>query len=227
MKDLRCSSLFLEPDTSIAYERIQSFEYPWQVLPHIKEIIFDIGATLSEDEYLHPEEGVWISRDAKIAPSAVISGPVIIMGGAEIRHCAFIRGSALVGRGAVLGNSCEIKNSILFDAAQIPHFNYVGDSVLGWRAHLGAGAIISNLKSDKSDVKMCFGTQKIDTYRRKCGAAVGDEAEIGCNSVLCPGAVVGKGATVYPLLRVRGYVPDGSILKGDGSIVKKECRCDG
>ncbi len=221
MRELKCSALFLCPDTSAAYEEIQSYEYPWQVLPHIKSIILDIGSTLTEDEYLHPAPDVWISKGAKVAPTAQISGPTVIMEGAEIRHCAFIRGSALVGRGAVVGNSCELKNCILFDGAQIPHFNYVGDSIIGHRSHMGAGAITSNLKSDKTLVSVTYNGQRVETGVKKFGAILADNVEVGCNSVLNPGTVIGTRTNVYPLSSVRGYIPSDSIFKSQGNIVKK------
>ena len=214
-------------DKTIAREVCEVVSYPFEIPELLGEVIMRLGRRLDKEKFDRVGNNIWIAKSARVAGSAVVIGPTIIDEDAEVRPSAYIRGGVIIGKGCVVGNSSEVKSSLLFDGVQIPHFNYVGDSVLGWRAHLGAGAIISNLKSDKSDVKMQFGTQKIDTCRRKCGAAVGDEAEIGCNSVLCPGAVIGKGATVYPLLRVRGYVPDGSILKGDGSIVKKECRFDG
>ena len=214
-------------ENTIARNLCEVVEYPFEIPELLCEVILRIGRRLDKNKFEQVGHSIWIAKSARVSEGATVIGPTIIDELAEVRPGAYIRGGVIVGKGAVVGNSSEVKSSLLFDGVQIPHFNYVGDSVLGWRAHLGAGAIISNLKSDKSDVKMCFGAQKVDTYRRKCGAAVGDLAEIGCNSVLCPGAVIGKGATVYPLSRVRGYVPDGSILKGDGSIVKKECRCDG
>ncbi len=211
----------MDPDSSIAYELIQSYEYPWQVLPHIKGIILYISASLPKDEYLHPSPDVWISRSATVAPTASVSGPAIIMEGAEIRHGAFIRGSALVGRGAVVGNSCELKNCILFDGAQIPHFNYVGDSIIGSKSHMGAGALTSNLKSDKSLVTVAYNGQRIETGIKKFGAILADGVEIGCGSVLNPGTVIGTRTNVYPLSSVRGYVPPDSIFKSADSIVKK------
>ena len=213
--------LFLNPEASVAYEDIQSYTYPWEVLPHIKDIILKIGAELSSEEYLHPQDDVWIAKSAKVAPSASISGPAIIMDGAEIRQCAFIRGSALVGRGAVVGNSCELKNCILFDNAQIPHFNYVGDSIIGYRSHMGAGAITSNLKSDKSLVSVNYNGEHVETGIKKFGAVLADNVEVGCNSVLNPGTVIGTRTNVYPLSSVRGFIPSDSIFKSQGNIVKK------
>jgi NDP-sugar pyrophosphorylase family protein len=214
-------------ENTIAREVCEVVSYPFEIPEVLSEFIMRLGRRLDPKKFNRIGSSIWAAKSAKIAPSATVLGPAIIDELAEIRPGAYIRGGVIVGKGCVVGNSSEVKSSLLFDGVQIPHFNYVGDSVLGWRAHLGAGAIISNLKSDKSDVVMQFGRQKVDTYRRKCGAAVGDLAEIGCNSVLCPGAVIGKGATVYPLVRVRGYIPDDSILKGDGAIIKKEQRTDG
>lgn len=209
-------------DKTIARRLFESEEYPWQILPGIEEFIIRIGRSLPSDKYTRRGRYVWVANDAKIAPSAYLSGPLIIDTGAEIRHSAYIRGSAIIGKGAVVGNSCEIKNSILFDGAAAPHYNYVGDSVIGAGAHLGAGAVTSNLKSDKSEISVsCFG-EKIYTGRRKFGAAVGDGAEIGCGAVLFPGSVVGRGSVIYPLVSVRGYVAEGTIIKSGGVAVKKQ-----
>ena len=179
------------------------------------------GAVLAAAEYDQPQPGVWVAKTAKVAPTALLGAPCIIGPEAEVRHCAFIRGSALVGAGAVVGNSVELKNCILFDGAQAPHFNYVGDSILGVKAHLGAGAVTSNLKSDKSLVVVKNGEETIATGRKKLGALVGDGAEVGCNSVLCPGAVLGRGCQVYPASCVRGAVPAGHIYKGPGKLAKR------
>lgn len=211
-------------DKTVAGDLCHAVSYPWEIPELIGEAIMRIGRGLDPEIYDRMGQSVWIAKSARVDRSATVVGPAIIDEEAEIRPGAYIRGGVIIGKGAVVGNSSEVKNSLLFDGVQIPHFNYVGDSVLGWRAHLGAGAIISNLKSDKSNVKVSFGTKKIDTYRRKFGAAVGDLAEIGCNSVLCPGSIIGRGATVYPLSRVRGYVPAGTIYKGEGEPVKKEDR---
>lgn len=211
-------------DKTIAADLCRATEYPWEIPELIGEAIMRIGRRLDTRLFRRVGQGVWIAKNARVDKSATISGPAIIDERAEIRCGAYIRGGVIIGKDAVVGNSSEVKNSLIFDGVQIPHFNYVGDSVLGWRAHLGAGAIISNLKSDKTNVKVTFGTEKIDTCRRKFGAAVGDLAEIGCNSVLCPGCIIGKGATVYPLSRVRGYLPGGTIYKGDGEPVMKEER---
>ena len=220
MNELKCKELFRTSDSSVAYGYIQSYAYPWEVLPHIKEIILAIGKTLG-DGYLHPSDDVWISESARVAPSASITGPTIIMEGAEIRQCAFIRGSVLVGRVAVVGNSSELKNCILFDGAQIPHFNYVGDSIVGYRSHMGAGAVTSNLKSDKTLVTVKYGEGRIETGLKKFGAILGDLVEVGCGSVLNPGTVIGARTSIYPLSSVRGYIPPDSIFKSQEDIVKR------
>ena len=196
--------------------------YPWEVLSEIKAYILMLGETLPADEYDHPEEGIWIAKDAKVFPSAYIGSPCIIDHGAEVRHCAFIRESAIVGRNAVVGNSTELKNVILFDSVQVPHYNYVGDSVLGYKAHMGAGSITSNVKSDKSLVVVKQPDAPLETGRKKVGAMLGDFAEVGCNSVLNPGTVVGRNAQIYPVSCVRGVVPANSIYKNKDSIVEKQ-----
>ncbi|MBQ9879630.1 MAG: UDP-N-acetylglucosamine pyrophosphorylase [Clostridia bacterium] len=196
-------------------------DYPWMCLSLIKNFIDRLGETLSPERYEKAGEHIWIAKDAVVAPSAFIGDYTIIGERTEVRHCAFIRGSALVGADCVVGNSCELKNVILFDHVQVPHYNYVGDSVLGTYAHMGAGAVTSNVKSDNSDVVIKSGDESIATGRRKVGAFVGDHAEVGCNSVLCPGAVVGRGTTVYPLSRVRGCVPADSVYKDRDDIVHK------
>ena len=205
---------------TIAAPLLARYDYPWEVLPHIADFIEELGETLSLEEFDHPYPDVWIAKDAKVFPSAYITGPLIVDHGAEIRHCAFIRGKAIVGKGAVVGNSVELKNSILFDHVQVPHYNYVGDSILGHHAHMGAGAVTSNLKSDRSLVVVRASEGgEIATGLKKFGAMLGDDVEVGCNSVLCPGAVVGKGTHVYPLSRVRGFVPAGKIFKAPDNIV--------
>ncbi len=203
---------------------MKSLQYPWEALGEIGNAIIEIGRTLSEEEFYQPKENVWIAKDAKVYESAYINGPCIIDHGTEVRHCAFIRGNALVGRGCVVGNSVELKNVILFDGVQTPHYNYVGDSILGYKAHMGAGSITSNVKSDKSLVKVHDGADKIETNRKKFGAILGDFVEVGCNSVLNPGTVIGRHTNVYPVSCVRGFVPENSIYKAAGNIVRKDNR---
>ncbi|MEG1028236.1 MAG: UDP-N-acetylglucosamine pyrophosphorylase [Oscillospiraceae bacterium] len=200
---------------------MQKYQYPWEILPHIKDIIMEIGKNLPVEKYNLIGENIWQAKSAKVMPSAYIAGPCIIGEDAEIRHCAFIRGSAIIGNNAVVGNSVELKNCILFNNVQVPHYNYVGDSVLGYKSHLGAGSLTSNLKSDKSLVKIKTDDGYYDTGIKKFGAMVGDCVEVGCNSVLCPGTVIGKNCTVYPLSRVRGQVQENSIFKDEKNIVAK------
>ena len=211
----------LDLNETIACDILGSCTYPWEVLPQIGKEILRIGSTLSEEDYDKVGEDVWIAKSARVAPSVSISGPTIIDKNAEVRHGAYIRGNAIVGKGAVVGNSTEVKNSILFNKAQVPHFNYVGDSVLGYRSHMGAGCITSNVKSDKTLVKVTFGEDRIETGLKKFGAILGDNVEVGCNSVLNPGTVVGRNANIYPLSMVRGVIPAGSIYKKVGEIVSK------
>lgn len=211
-------------DQTIAKDIFNGVTYPWEVLPKISNFIFELGATLSEDEYEKRGENVWVSKSAKVAPTAFINGPAIIGKDAEVRHCAFIRGNAIVGEGAVVGNSTELKNVILFNKVQVPHYNYVGDSVLGYKSHMGAGSITSNVKSDKKLVVVKAGEEKIETGMKKFGAMLGDEVEVGCGSVLNPGTVVGNHSNIYPLSSVRGFVPANSIYKKQGEVVTKEER---
>lgn len=206
---------------SLAGDRLQAYEYPWQALPCIKEWILQLGAALGE-EYDQPSADVWVHRTAKIAPTAYLGGPCIIGPGTEVRHCAFIRGSALVGENCVVGNSVELKNVILFDGVQVPHYNYVGDSILGYKAHMGAGSVTSNVKSDKTLVVVKNGQEQIPTGLKKMGAMVGDFVEVGCNSVLNPGTVIGPRSNIYPTSSVRGVVPPDSIWKTGGVIVAKK-----
>lgn len=203
-----------------AAELLEKCEYPHEVLPRIKPFILALGEMLPISEFLHPSPTVWIARDAVVAPTACLGECIIIDHGAEVRHCAYIRGSALIGRDAVVGNSTELKNVILFDNVQVPHYNYVGDSVLGYRAHMGAGAVTSNVKGDRQPVVVHRGSERMETGLKKLGAMLGDYAEIGCGAVLNPGAVIGRGAQVYPLVSVRGTVPANCIHKG-GSVVEK------
>lgn len=200
---------------------LERFTYPWEALAGISELILELGKELDAAEYEHPAEDVWISKDATVYPSAYINGPCIIGPGTEVRHCAFIRGGALVGSGCVVGNSTELKNVILFDNVQVPHYNYVGDSILGFKAHMGAGSITSNVKSDKLPVVIKDGASRIETGRKKVGAFLGDRVEIGCNSVLNPGTVIGRDSNVYPTSCVRGVVPKNSIFKVTREIVGK------
>ena len=211
-------------DQTIAKDIFNGVTYPWEVLPKISNFILELGATLSEDEYEKRGENVWVAKSAKVAPTAFINGPAIIGKDAEVRHCAFIRGKAIVGEGAVVGNSTELKNVILFNKLQVPHYNYVGDSILGFKAHMGAGSITSNVKSDKKLVVVKAGEEKIETGMKKFGAMLGDEVEVGCGSVLNPGTVVGNHSNIYPLSSVRGFVPANSIYKKQGEVVTKEER---
>ncbi|NLK74919.1 MAG: UDP-N-acetylglucosamine pyrophosphorylase [Clostridiales bacterium] len=222
MKDSLNIMELLDVKETIAAPIFTGCTYPWEVLAKIKEGILQIGKSLSKDEYNQVGEDVWIAKTAKIAPTACINGPAIIGKEAEIRHCAFIRGSAIVGEGAVVGNSTELKNVILFNKVQVPHYNYVGDSILGYKAHMGAGSITSNVKSDKTLVKVTVGTERIETGLKKFGAILGDKVEVGCNSVLNPGTIVGRNSNIYPLSMVRGYVPENSIYKKVGEIVEKK-----
>lgn len=222
MNTLLTVSKLYDIEKTSAAKLFKTITYPWEALDLIKNFILSIGPTLSPSEYYSPSSEIWISRNATVAESACINAPCIIEAGAEIRHCAYIRGSALIGAESVVGNSTELKNVILFNSVQVPHYNYVGDSVLGYKSHMGAGAITSNVKSDKSDVTINFCGETIATGRRKIGAMIGDGVEIGCNSVLCPGAVIGKNTVVYPLSRVRGYVEENSIYKSEGNVVKRK-----
>ena len=218
---IRISDLF-DLNHTLAAEYLRSFEYPWQALRGIGAMIVELGKSLPADEYIQREENVWVHKTAKVFPSAYLGAPCIIGKNAEVRHCAFIRGNALVGEGCVVGNSTELKNVILFDDVQVPHYNYVGDSILGYKAHMGAGSITSNVKSDKSLVVIKNGGEEIPTGIKKVGAMLGDNVEIGCNSVLNPGTIVGRNSNIYPLSCVRGVVPAESIYKTGGVIVAKE-----
>ncbi len=218
---LKNEVLFKHMEETIAAEIFKDRTYPWEVLPEIGAFIQKLGKTLSEEEYEKRGEDIWVAKSAKVFPTAYIHGPAIIGKNAEIRHCAFIRGNAIVGEGAVVGNSTELKNVILFNKVQVPHYNYVGDSILGYKSHMGAGSITSNVKSDKSLVTIQAGEEKVKTGLKKMGAVLGDEVEVGCNSVLNPGTVVGKKSNIYPLSMVRGYIPPCSIYKKQGEIVEK------
>ena len=207
---------------TLAAPLFEGKRYPWEILSELKEFIRTLGASLPREEYAEIAPEVWVHKTANVAPSALIAGPTEIGAKTEVRHCAFIRGSALVGEGCVVGNSTEIKNAVIFDGVQIPHYNYVGDSILGSRSHMGAGVVASNFRSDKGNVAVHDGETRIETGLRKLGAILGDGADVGCNSVLCPGSVVGRDSIIYPLSRVRGFVPERSILKGNGLIVPRK-----
>ena len=220
MKEIACDVLF-EKGHTIAEKIFEGVTYPYEVLPKISEFILELGKTLPADKFECREDNIWIAKSASVAPSAYIHGPAIIDEEAEIRHCAFIRGNAIVGKGAVVGNSTELKNVILFDKVQVPHYNYVGDSILGYKAHMGAGSITSNVKSDKKLITIKGPDGNVDTGIKKIGAFLGDYVEVGCGSVLNPGTIVGKESNIYPLSSVRGFVPAGSIYKKQGDIIKK------
>ncbi|HJB34788.1 MAG TPA: UDP-N-acetylglucosamine pyrophosphorylase [Candidatus Blautia merdipullorum] len=221
MEQLKISELYSDLSKTLAKELMESKTYPWEVLPCISQFIVELGNTLSEEEYEKKGENVWIAKSAKVAPTAYINGPAIIGKNAEVRHCAFIRGNALVGEGAVVGNSTELKNVILFDKVQVPHYNYVGDSILGYKSHMGAGSITSNVKSDKKLVVVKGKEVRLETGLKKFGAMLGDEVEVGCGSVLNPGTVVGSHTNIYPLSSVRGVIPSHSIYKNQNEVVDK------
>lgn len=208
-------------EETIAKDLFEGVTYPWEVLPKISSFILELGASLPEEEYEKRGENVWVARSAKVAPTAFIGGPAIIGKDAEVRHCAFIRGNAIVGEGAVVGNSTELKNVVLFNKVQVPHYNYVGDSVLGYKSHMGAGSICSNVKSDKKLVVVKDSDEKIETGLKKFGAMLGDHVEVGCGSVLNPGTVIGRNTNIYPLSPVRGCIPADSIYKNAAEIIKK------
>ena len=220
MKEMTVKEMYTLEET-IAKDLFEGVTYPWEVLPKISSFILELGASLPEEEYEKRGENVWVARSAKVAPTAFIGGPAIIGKDAEVRHCAFIRGNAIVGEGAVVGNSTELKNVVLFNKVQVPHYNYVGDSIIGYKSHMGAGSITSNVKSDKSDVVIKYEGDKIATGLRKMGAILGNYVEVGCNSVLNPGTIIGSNTNIYPLSSVRGYIPKGSIYKNKGNIVEK------
>lgn len=220
MNELKSVNLF-DFEKTIARELFESKEYPWELLPLIGGYIMELGATLDLEKFNKIGDNIWVAKSAKVAPTASLNGPLIIDEEAEIRHCAFIRGNAIVGKGAVVGNSTELKNCILFDCVQAPHYNYVGDSIYGYKAHTGAGVIASNLKADKSLVTVNFRGEKVETGVKKFGAMIGDFGDIGCNSVLNPGTIIGRGTNVYPLSFVRSYVEANSIYKKLGEVVEK------
>ena len=220
MKELTIEELYTLDET-IAKDIFEGVTYPWEVLPKISGFILELGTTLSEEEYEKCGEDVLIAKSAKVAPTAYIHGPAIIGKDAEVRHCAFVRGNAIVGEGAVVGNSTELKNVILFNKVQVPHYNYVGDSILGYKAHMGAGSITSNVKSDKTLATVKTPEGPIETGLKKFGAMLGDEVEVGCGTVLNPGTVVGKHTNIYPLSMVREFIPANSIYKKQGEVAEK------
>ena len=224
MKEITNKCMFQKMNT-IAADIFEEVTYPFEVLPKISKFIVELGNKLPTEKYECKGENIWIAKTAKVAPTASITGPVIIDEEAEIRHCAFIRGNAIVGKNAVVGNSTELKNVILFDKVQVPHYNYVGDSILGYKSHMGAGSITSNVKSDKTLVEVKVGEQKMATGLKKMGAILGDEVEVGCGSILNPGTIIGSNTNIYPLSSVRAYVPAKSIYKKQGEVVeKRDCQ---
>jgi len=220
MEQIKVEKLF-DIEQTIAKEIFQGVTYPWEVLPKIKSYILELGESLSEEKYNKVGEDIWIAKSAKVADSACINGPAIIGPNTEVRHCAFIRGSVIVGENCVVGNSTELKNVLLFNNVQVPHYNYVGDSILGYKAHMGAGCITSNVKSDRGLVVVKTATEKFETGLKKFGAMIGDGVEIGCNAVLNPGCVIGRNSNIYPVVSVRGVVPEGSIYKNEKEVIKK------
>ncbi len=220
MSKIKINDLF-SLDKTIASSVFDGCVYPWEILPKLKSFIVELGNTLDLEKFDKKGDDIWVAKSAKVMPSAYIAGPCIIDENAEIRHCAFIRGSAIIGKGAVVGNSTEVKNALIFDNVQVPHYNYVGDSVLGYKSHLGAGSITSNVKSDKTLVKIWDDEKRIETGLKKFGAMVGDGVEVGCGSVLNPGTIIGKNSNIYPLSSVRGTIPADSIYKKHGDIVRK------
>ena len=220
MEAWKITSLYTLSET-IAAPLLERYEYPWEALAQIKSFILELGSSLPEARFEKRGEDVWVARSASVAPTACLNGPSIVDEDAEVRHCAFVRGSAIIGKGAVVGNSTELKNVILVNKVQVPHYNYVGDSILGYRAHMGAGSITSNVKSDKTLVVVKSAGGEIETGLKKFGAMLGDCVEVGCNSVLNPGTVIGKNTNIYPLSRVRGCVPADSIYKDKNEVVKK------
>lgn len=220
MEECKVKNLYNLEET-IAKELLESVTYPWEALPKISDFIIELGNQLDKEKYDKKEDNIWIAKTAKVAPTAYIAGPAIIGENAEIRHCAFIRGKVIVGENVVVGNSTELKNAILFNNVQVPHYNYVGDSILGYKAHMGAGSILSNVKSDKKLVVVKNGKEQIETGIKKFGGMLGDGVEVGCGSVLNPGTVVGKNSNIYPLSMVRGVIPENSIYKNKNEIVEK------
>lgn len=221
MENAKIINLYTLEET-IAGTYLSQFTYPWEALKGIGDLIKELGPTLDKEKYEKRGEDIWVAKNAKVAPTACLNGPLIIDEEAEIRHCAFIRGNAIVGKGSVIGNSTELKNVIIFNSVQVPHYNYVGDSILGYKSHMGAGSITSNVKSDKTLVVVKDKEEKIETGLKKFGAMLGDYVEVGCNSVLNPGTVIGKDTNIYPLSMVRGVVPAHSIYKNKNEIIEKQ-----
>ena len=220
MEQVKNIELFDFKET-IASDIFEGLSYPWEVLPKIHDFIIELGRKLSKDIYEERGENIWVAKNAKVAPTACLNGPLIVDENAEIRHCAFIRGNAIIGKGAVVGNSTELKNVILFNKVQVPHYNYVGDSILGYKSHMGAGSITSNVKSDKTPVSVKGKNEKFETGLKKMGAILGDNVEVGCNSVLNPGTIIGQNSNIYPTSMVRGVVPSDSIYKTKTEIAEK------
>ena len=221
MENAKISNLY-DLNETIAKEYLEQFTYPWEALKGISEFIKKLGPTLDPEKFEKRGEDIWVAKSAKVAPTACLNGPLIIDEEAEIRHCAFVRGSAIVGKGSVVGNSTELKNDIIFNSVQVPHYNYVGDSILGYKSHMGAGSITSNVKSDKKLVEVHLDDTKIETHMKKIGAILGDYVEVGCGSILNPGTIVGRHSNIYPLSSVRGYVAGHSIYKNKNEVVQKE-----
>lgn len=221
MEQCKISNMY-DLNETIAASLLEQKEYPWEVLSEISNYIMKLGTTLDTEKYEKRGENIWIAKNAKVAPTAFLNGPLIIDEEAEIRHCAYIRGNAIIGKGAVVGNSTELKNVIIFNSVQVPHYNYVGDSILGYKSHMGAGSITSNVKSDKTLVSVRDGNDEIRTGLKKFGAMLGDFVEVGCNSVLNPGTVIGRGTNIYPLSMVRGVVPAHSIYKNKNEVAEKK-----
>lgn len=221
MENAKICNLY-DLEQTMAKELFEGLTYPWEALAQISDFIKKVGPTLDPEKFEQRGENIWVAKSAKVAPTAFLNGPLIIDEDAEIRHCAFIRGSAIVGKGSVVGNSTELKNVVIFNSVQVPHYNYVGDSILGYKSHMGAGSITSNVKSDKTLVVVKDGNKKVETGLKKFGAMLGDYVEVGCNSVLNPGTVIGRWSNIYPLSSVRGVVPANSIYKNRNEVVEKE-----
>lgn len=221
MEQAKIENLY-DLEQTIAAELFEGLTYPWEALPKISEFIVKLGETLDPAKFEKRGENIWIAKSATVAPTAFLNGPLIIDEEAEVRHCAFVRGNAIVGKGSVVGNSTELKNVVIFNSVQVPHYNYVGDSILGYKSHMGAGSITSNVKSDKTLVVVKDGKEGIETGLKKFGAMLGDHVEVGCNSVLNPGTVIGRNTNVYPLSMVRGVVPANAIYKNKNEIAEKQ-----